>query len=1442
MSKIRRKVTVENTKTISASSSPAPPSATAATSAGTTSRRPSVFERLGPSTGSNAVVDSQCRNWLKTGTCSYGTTCRYTHGPQPRGKAFSFSRSAERPPGDLRERMKNKRQDVDPEKSLEEPSSPTARQRDSSRGRHREKEDIKVTKENTPASEEETAEWEANREDSDVGDYDYELSLEMKRQKIQRELLKLEQENQEKREEIASPERSSSKGSPASRKSSGSPKHSKSSAKASGSGKKDKKASMASPLSESTRSTKGGHDSEKHKEKKEKRRDRSHSSHKAKRSATSEERSGSVTSPVPAPSPLARKKSSSPPPPATKASSRKTPASPPPPRRHSPSPRATRRRSSVSPGYRRDSAAKAGSAATATSVAGSASPPSSASRRSRSPPYASSSSPSHRRGERRHSRGRERSRGGERERSPPAAAATAAAEKQSHGKRDKDLSRDDRDYESEQSSSRDDREQRRDRGRESARDPKDARENRAEAHSLERRDRERDKERDKEREREKEKEREKERTDRKEEPPLPPAAAQEERGYGRGHGGKEEVKAEARGDNRPAEGRAERNGRGRGRTADTAEKAQPESSHDSWESRSGSARERSTERTSGDRGGGSASAATADRGSDRIAERPEREIKGRKRHRGENTPSPRPSPKRTARETSPANSDGYNSAAEEKSERPIGRGQAKLHPQPLLPSPVFPPPASDAPWERARPRWREARRRPPRGWRPLRLSGPREGPAENKKKAKSVRKGQKKAGRKSEEAPGRDATPPALPAAQAPPLAAVVPPPPLLHSPRKGAKKKSGSGGKRSRGGDSDGSGEEDAHLPPGKRRRGPRTPPPSLRLDPPRATGANAEPTPLPKLDANFSDWSDEELLRRGGGPRRGRERERGAIVTAGPAIAPLLPQEPPHLLPTPQPLMSPALLRKPPPDTSRGGLGSLGVSVGNQNRGPSSRRLRSPSGEPASVGREDPQGPRPRRGRLQRKSRIDQLRRGEPSRSTSSDRQDSRSHSSRRSSPDSERQGRSRSRAGSYDSRERGGPGGPNELRPQQAPSQQPPLLSQQPPLLPGVLLQLQQQQHQLQLLPQQQPALLGQPPGLLLQPLAPHQQPWDRDRDWPGAGLPGPHGLPHGRGREPLLMRPAREPLLRDLRDRERLLPEGLIQADYEALLPREAVGVEANKPGNSLHPGVDPREADKTDSVDGEDDAKEDDGQSVVSGGEEYEPISDDELDEILAGSQKKDEQDDDKNTGPLDVIDVDWSSLMPKQKAEARAAGAALLRFTPGAVLLRAGISKRLAGPLLLEQVREVCKAELDDPKDADKLFEHDLGALNLAALNRRAERAGLLSNLGPCCKALCARRDFAIRRQLLKNDKGLTKQMYPVTPAIDNELLQLSMRLFRRSMSTAAPTAATAPEKTDRGAPPAAAIATAAAAAPPPPPLSAPPTPPPAADAKVVATPEVCVS
>lgn len=304
---------------------------------------------------------------------------------------------------------------------------------------------------------------------------------------------------------------------------------------------------------------------------------------------------------------------------------------------------------------------------------------------------------------------------------------------------------------------------------------------------------------------------------------------------------------------------------------------------------------------------------------------------------------------------------------------------------------------------------------------------------EEGKKKKSQRKGMKKV-RKEEEVGGGNSLAGAGDRFNPePPTTGSTDGPPPLHSPRKGAKKKALER-KRKQSRESDVSDEDSsAHQPHSKRKRGPRTPPPSMRPDH-RGTGGNAEPSPLSKLD-NFSDWSDEEVtdragpletqaplapaerapvepLRRGA-PRAGRDRER----CNPPPIAPLLPQDPPMLLQTLtlQPLMSQSLLRKPPPEQTRSS------SMGSNQSRTSSRRLRSPSNE--SAHRDDPQGPRSRRGRLQgtnsrdrerereqgrerererererpvvndppgaeRKSRIDQLRRGEPSRSTSSGR----------------------------------------------------------------------------------------------------------------------------------------------------------------------------------------------------------------------------------------------------------------------------------------------------------------------------------------------------------------------------------------------------------------------------------------------------------------------
>lgn len=292
---------------------------------------------------------------------------------------------------------------------------------------------------------------------------------------------------------------------------------------------------------------------------------------------------------------------------------------------------------------------------------------------------------------------------------------------------------------------------------------------------------------------------------------------------------------------------------------------------------------------------------------------------------------------------------------------------------------------------------------------------------EGKKKTKAQRKGLKK-GRKEEEAGGSNTLAAGADRFNPEPPSGDVPPP--LYSPRKGAKKKAlDRKRKRSRGAESDMSDEEGtAHQPHSKKKRGPRTPPPSMRPDR-RGTVGNAEPSPLSKMD-NFSDWSDEDVSDRGGGglietqalastertpaeplrrgaPRGVRDRER----CNPPPIAPLLSQDPPMLLQTltPQPLMSQPLLRKPPPEQTRSS------SMGSTQSRTSTRRLRSPSNE--SAHRDDPQGPRSRRGRLQgtnsrdrererererqvneppgaeRKSRIDQLRRGgELSRSTSS------------------------------------------------------------------------------------------------------------------------------------------------------------------------------------------------------------------------------------------------------------------------------------------------------------------------------------------------------------------------------------------------------------------------------------------------------------------------
>ena len=50
-------------------------------------------------------------------------------------------------------------------------------------------------------------------------------------------------------------------------------------------------------------------------------------------------------------------------------------------------------------------------------------------------------------------------------------------------------------------------------------------------------------------------------------------------------------------------------------------------------------------------------------------------------------------------------------------------------------------------------------------------------------------------------------------------------------------------------------------------------------------------------------------------------------------------------------------------------------------------------------------------------------------------------------------------------------------------------------------------------------------------------------------------------------------------------------------------------------------------------------------------------------------------------------------------------------------------------------------------------FKHDIAMFHSSALHKLKERRNLLSDIGPFRRALCARKDLEIRRQLCKVDK-----------------------------------------------------------------------------------------
>ncbi|XP_064093299.1 zinc finger CCCH domain-containing protein 13-like isoform X1 [Macrobrachium nipponense] len=167
----------------------------------------------------------------------------------------------------------------------------------------------------------------------------------------------------------------------------------------------------------------------------------------------------------------------------------------------------------------------------------------------------------------------------------------------------------------------------------------------------------------------------------------------------------------------------------------------------------------------------------------------------------------------------------------------------------------------------------------------------------------------------------------------------------------------------------------------------------------------------------------------------------------------------------------------------------------------------------------------------------------------------------------------------------------------------------------------------------------------------------------------------------------------------------------------------------------------------------------------------EEISDDEL-----------EEDRQAKFSVADALDINWASLVRDSRPPVNevAAGTALKRFSPAHLLARLGVSTRYARPDVIQSIKEACAANVtDEEEDAAKLevpaVTEKGGVLRL--LKARAEgRQRVLQSIGPNRRALCARQDIALRRQLC----NLPEQDYiGDNPLLDRDLFRQSINLLK---------------------------------------------------------------
>lgn len=193
-------------------------------------------------------------------------------------------------------------------------------------------------------------------------------------------------------------------------------------------------------------------------------------------------------------------------------------------------------------------------------------------------------------------------------------------------------------------------------------------------------------------------------------------------------------------------------------------------------------------------------------------------------------------------------------------------------------------------------------------------------------------------------------------------------------------------------------------------------------------------------------------------------------------------------------------------------------------------------------------------------------------------------------------------------------------------------------------------------------------------------------------------------------------------------------------------------------------------------------------------EDFDPISDDELEALIDDSEDKEPAPEPSAT-ISDVLDIDWSSLVketrPKEEQDSSEKKvSARDRYTGARVLARIGISKDLAGEELTKQAVEFCRSQLgsdelgQDGSEPEFKLEDLTAGFHVAAVAARKQQSLALQSCGRYCRALSARRDLMLRRALCKVYEPSSSG-----PAVrvDPELYKRSLELFQSRVAAQVP-------------------------------------------------------